>query len=314
MVRGDLQSATRASAFLLIVLTSCTGPSVAGRPALTPSATRPSPPSSPPEKASFSASRALETVRALTEIGPREAASPAYRQAADLVLNLFASAGYQARLQRVRVPAGTVDGLRVPSGATFNIVAEPPGFDPGKGFAVVGGHLDTAPDSPGANDNASGVAVLIELARMVAIEPPPLPVVFVAFGAEERRRVDNTHSRTAMGSRAYLASLGEARANVRAGIVVDMVGRGRRLNILGRGAVRRLALTTAGRLGIDTASAATGLYSDHVAFYPYDIPAVWLWSGEHSTLHTPRDVESVVRASAVARAGRVAWETLRSLR
>jgi Zn-dependent M28 family amino/carboxypeptidase len=49
----------------------------------------------------------------------------------------------------------------------------------GSGSIVVGAHYDTVPGSPGANDNASGVAVLIELAAM------KLPVRFVAFANEE---------------------------------------------------------------------------------------------------------------------------------
>ncbi len=48
---------------------------------------------------------------------------------------------------------------------------------------VVGAHYDTVPGSPGANDNASGVAALIEIAGLLGKEP--LPVRFVAFANEE---------------------------------------------------------------------------------------------------------------------------------
>src|SRR5258708_17895233 len=52
-------------------------------------------------------------------------------------------------------------------------------IESGAGAVVVGAHYDTVPGSPGADDNASGVAVLLELARM------GLPARFVAFANEE---------------------------------------------------------------------------------------------------------------------------------
>ncbi|HYT47396.1 MAG TPA: M28 family peptidase, partial [Burkholderiales bacterium] len=53
----------------------------------------------------------------------------------------------------------------------------------GSGAIVVGAHYDTVPGSPGADDNASGVAVLIELSRLLATQG--LPIRFVAFASEE---------------------------------------------------------------------------------------------------------------------------------
>jgi Zn-dependent M28 family amino/carboxypeptidase len=52
---------------------------------------------------------------------------------------------------------------------------------------MVGAQLDTVPQAPGAEDNASGVSVLIEAARLAAQRPTRLPVMFVAFAAEEPR-------------------------------------------------------------------------------------------------------------------------------
>ena len=67
------------------------------------------------------------------------------------------------------------------------MVAAPVGFDPREPYVIVGAHLDTVPQAPGAEDNASGVSVLMELSRMAVVEPPATPTVFVAFGAEEPR-------------------------------------------------------------------------------------------------------------------------------
>ena len=54
---------------------------------------------------------------------------------------------------------------------------------PGSSFVVVGAHYDTVPGSPGADDNASAVAALIELAALLAKES--LPIRFIAFANEE---------------------------------------------------------------------------------------------------------------------------------
>ena len=50
---------------------------------------------------------------------------------------------------------------------------------------VIGAHYDSCGDTPGADDNASGVAGLLELARLLAANPPPQPVELVAYTLEE---------------------------------------------------------------------------------------------------------------------------------
>ena len=60
-----------------------------------------------------------------------------------------------------------------------------PGTRPGRSTLVVGAHYDTAPGTPGADDNASAVAVLLEVARAFASDPPRRPVRLVCFDCEE---------------------------------------------------------------------------------------------------------------------------------
>jgi Zn-dependent M28 family amino/carboxypeptidase len=84
----------------------------------------------------------------------------------------------------------------------------------GAGAVVVGAHYDTVPGSPGADDNASGVAALIELARM------GLPARFVAFANEEM-----PYYRTGdMGSQVWARAARERRDDVRAMISLEMLG------------------------------------------------------------------------------------------
>jgi hypothetical protein len=69
--------------------------------------------------------------------------------------------------------------------ALRNLEIRVPGDDDRAGVFVVGAHYDTVPGSPGADDNASGVAVLLELARRARDWHPAVPLLLVAFANEE---------------------------------------------------------------------------------------------------------------------------------
>jgi len=87
-------------------------------------------------------------------------------------------------------------------------------LEAGAGSLVVGAHYDTVPGSPGADDNASGVAVLIELARM------KLPARFVAFANEEMPYFSSGE----MGSYAWAARAKASGEKVAAMISLEMLG------------------------------------------------------------------------------------------
>src|SRR5438105_9116869 len=87
-------------------------------------------------------------------------------------------------------------------------------IETGAGEIVVGAHYDTVPGSPGADDNASGVAVLIELARM------KLPARFVAFANEEMPYFQSGE----MGSHAWAARAHRAGESIRAMLSLEMLG------------------------------------------------------------------------------------------
>jgi len=78
-----------------------------------------------------------------------------------------------------------------------NLIAELPATS--KELIVVGAHFDTVPGSPGANDNGSGIAALLELARLLRDTQPGKRIRFVAFDNEEHVG----QPATAMGSYAY---------------------------------------------------------------------------------------------------------------
>ena len=87
-------------------------------------------------------------------------------------------------------------------------------IETGAGPIVVGAHYDTVPGSPGADDNASGVAVLLELARM------GLPARFVAFANEEMPYFQSGE----MGSHAWAARAHRAGDKISAMLSLEMLG------------------------------------------------------------------------------------------
>ena len=123
------------------------------------------------------ADRLREDVSALAlRIGERHIWRPdALRAAADHIRSGFSDAGYLPAAQPFRVRGVEVQNIEV-------ILR---GTGPQPGTIVVGGHYDTVPRSPGANDNGSGVAATLELARRFAGQPTAHSIRFVAFVNEE---------------------------------------------------------------------------------------------------------------------------------
>jgi hypothetical protein len=107
--------------------------------------------------------------------GPRPAASAAEARAHRLVARRFRAAGLRVGVQGFTVPG---------RGRSRNVIGV---FDTGaRCLRVVMAHADTTPGAPGANDNASGVAVVTELADRLGRIEPGCDVWLVATGAEER--------------------------------------------------------------------------------------------------------------------------------
>ncbi|MEE8392848.1 MAG: M28 family peptidase [Rhodospirillales bacterium] len=101
-----------------------------------------------------------------------------------------------------------------------NIIATLPGTDPAVPYYLVGAHYDTVFGTPGADDNASAVAVLLELARKLAARPPTAPVKLVAFTLEEPPAFNSRHQ----GSRVFTRRLEESNEEVLGAVVLEMVG------------------------------------------------------------------------------------------
>lgn len=237
---------------------------------------------------------------------PRPTGTPQEARAAAYVEQVLAAQGYRVERQPVPLPGG---------GESANVVARPE-LDPARDrYLLVGGHYDTVVGSPGANDNASGVAVLLEVARVLAVKPARLPVVFVAFGAEEGR--PGPQHRSLVGSQHYAHGMSpeEARHLV-AMINLDMIGRGdallstQRVNMK-RGVHRRM-LGLAGRLGVPARELLTPQVSDSAPFASRGIETGWLWTGVEPAYHSPLDTPEKITPETLDWAGRLTLATLRS--
>ncbi len=249
----------------------------------------------------------MDHVRALAvEIGWREAGSEGDAKAADYIVSRIERLGWNAKEQTFPLPQG---------GESTNVIGMPPGFDDDEPYLIVGGHRDSI-RGPGANDNATGVAAALEIARIVDTDPAPLPVMFVAFGAEERQPARNRPHH--IGSIYYVSKMSEsARKNLVAFVNLDMIGHGDPI-ICGRMTVgptngTRRCVKFAKELGIPADERVLPNWSDHGSFQAQGMNTAWLWTGEvPCCYHNPRDTIDNVRPGDVERAGRLAMAIVRS--
>ena len=329
---------TAAGAAMAVALTS--GCSTDGEAAPTPSSPSPSPEATPapattqpptseapapeapaasetPEARSvrpddFDVRTALRVVdRLAAGIGPRHATSAAYDEAARWVAGELTALSFVVRRQSVRVPGGDSWGVVVEPGTSTNVVARLPGTDLARPHLVVGAHLDTVPQAPGAEDNASGVGVLLATAAAVAEAGTRLPVVLVAFGAEEPRGPSDADHH--YGSRQYVASLSRVqRRAVRGMISLDRVGVGAAVPVgtavEGDDPAHREVLAAAERAGARVLP-DDNRSSDHWQFVQAGLPGVRLGSTPYAGYHSPSDTPDVIQPDQLARTGRIvlAW-------
>jgi alkaline phosphatase isozyme conversion protein len=121
---------------------------------------------------------ALSHVKAIAnEVGPRPTGTEAESQTAQYILNTLKELGYGPETQ----PFTAVTKSGVIHSA--NMMAVKPGQSPQE--IIVGAHYDSVPVGTGADDNSSGVGVLLEVAERVKDLPTPYTIRFILFGAEE---------------------------------------------------------------------------------------------------------------------------------
>jgi Zn-dependent M28 family amino/carboxypeptidase len=200
----------------------------------------------------------------------------------------------------------------------YNVVAMIEGGDPllKDQFVIIGAHYDhlgmggfgsgsRVPDTTavhyGADDNASGVAAMIELAKYFA-QPenkPARSLVFVAFDAEEMGLI---------GSRYFADNPPIDLAKVTAMINFDMIGRLKESNTISIGGTGTSLETTqildrlAEKYPLQLAYSTEGFGpSDHAAFYSKNLPVFFISTGAHADYHTPRDNPESINAEGIVK-------------
>jgi Zn-dependent M28 family amino/carboxypeptidase len=151
---------------------------------------------------------------------------------------------------------------------------------------------------PGADDNASGTAAVLELATRLAANPAPRSVLFVHFDAEELGLI---------GSHKFVAASPIPLDSVLAMVNFDMVGRLRKDDLIidlppnARGFRGILdSLAAAGRLRLQFTTEFSDR-SDHAPFDQKLVPAFTLFTGLHPDYHTSMDIAVRVSTNGIAR-------------
>ena len=208
-----------------------------------------------------------------------------------------------------------------------NVIAVLPGSNPAlRGQAlIISAHYDHLgfgwPDAraaakgqlhPGADDNASGVAVMLELARLMANTRPERSVIFAAFAAEEAGLQGARHYvRTAQAPGAAFPLSGHI-----ANLNLDMVGRlaDGKVTVFGTGSARELPFIFMGAgavTGVPVQSVAQEVNaSDHTAFVEAGVPAVQVFASQASDYHRPSDTADKIDDAGLGKVAAVMKEAI----
>jgi Zn-dependent M28 family amino/carboxypeptidase len=185
----------------------------------TPTSTRIATTHSAPDREEVNASRLMAHVAALSDLPTRHVTSSTVGDAARYIHDQFEAASGRLVVSEQEF-AAEFNGFTTDQ---VNVIATLPGGGRSEEIIVVGAHYDSRTldlrdfisRAPGANDNASGVAVVLELAHILANERPDLTIQLVAFSAEEIGR---------QGSIQFVRAA-ESRGDVFRGMIaLDIVG------------------------------------------------------------------------------------------
>lgn len=292
----------RRAIFAVLCLASGVACASAGNKAPTPNA-----------ELAFSGAKALAAITAQVEFGPRPTGSEANGALRDWLVSELTALGWTT----ARQPFAVSDV------AAENIVAYR-----GHGRTIMlGAHFDTRmisdqdPDpskrdqpGPGANDGASGVAVLLELARVIAPEELDMRLCLAFFDAEDNGDIE--HWDWALGSAHFVANPGQIAVcdSPDAMLVVDMVG-DKDLKIhrdFGSHQVLQRAVWDQAE-ALDFAAFnfnhKYSIFDDHTAFLEAGAPAAVIIDFDYPHWHTLQDTLDKVSAESLATVGKTleAW-------
>ncbi|MCX5754124.1 MAG: M28 family peptidase [Candidatus Krumholzibacteria bacterium] len=276
--------------------------------------------SAPP---AFDGASAFAFLKEQCDMGPRYPGSPGHAAIRRFLVEKLAAFGASVAQQPFEAVLSTGDTLRL-----VNIVGA---YRPdARKRILLGAHYDTRPRADrdpdpanrarpiiGANDGGSGVAVLLELARLLAASKPSVGVDLVFFDGEDSGEEGKAMDYL-LGSRRYAKSLGGSPPY--AVIVIDMVGeRDSRIPVEGFSAAASPALCAriygiARTLRVPNLvqSRGSSIIDDHLPFIQAGIPAIDLIDFEYRYWHTLADTPDKCSSESLAAVGsvlvRYLWE------
>jgi Tol biopolymer transport system component len=159
-----------------------------------------------------SVNRVWSYEKALFDFDSKYITQPGNAKAIEYLEKTYRSFGYDPVIQWFVPPA-----LKASGGRTGNIVATLRGTENPELVYVVSSHFDSVAVGPGADDDTSGTAALLETARILAPNPLPVTVVFASFTGEEGGL---------LGSREFVRIAGEEKRNIVGALNNDMIGWG----------------------------------------------------------------------------------------
>ncbi len=273
----------------------------------------------------FSGDRAFAWLERQVELGPRVPGTAANRSLRELILATAREHGLSATTQCLTV----VDPLGGEEVEICNVVVTVRGTGGSReGRLWLGAHFDTRPISdhdpdpkrrglpvPGANDGASGTAVLLHLMEILGDVPPPTEVNLLFFDGEDSGPAGDVNG-FCLGSR-HMAETWQEFGSPLAGpaprglILLDMVGQ-REVRIPMEGYSLQYApqwtrsvFDRAAELGLTGLDPAPGrpVYDDHVPFLGQGIPAVDLIDFAYPEWHTTADLPAACSAASLRQTG-----------
>jgi glutaminyl-peptide cyclotransferase len=262
-----------------------------------------------PQESQFDGQRALDDVQKQVAFGPRTPGSEGHEKTIAWIEAELVTSGWMVQEQ-------AANSLGHP---IVNVIA----FRTQDATQVlIGTHYDSRlvadrdPDPvlrtssvPGANDGASGVAVLLELARSLPFDTVPVWLVF--FDAEDNGRLPGWD--WCLGSRAFVSEMSLRPTKM---VLVDMVGDSDlqfRMEGNSDPTLRASIWDTAARLGhanVFVTQPGSAILDDHVPFLEAGIPAVDIIDIDYAYWHTTHDTPDKVSAQSLKIVGDVLWTWL----
>ncbi len=237
-----------------------------------------------------------------TEIGPRTADSEALIRTAEWIQQRFVDLGYPAEITKFPLP-GRLTGR--------NVTAVTPADGP---RLVLAAHMDTVAGCPCANDDATGIASMIEIARLLKARQldGEIPVQFVFLGAEEEIEGHEGHGYSAIRLMKRMPKADRKR--IAAAVWLDKLGRGAdflALVIEGTDdAAARMFVDALGNHEPRPEVRVVPRWSERMAFEDAGIPTVWIEWAKDRHLHKPTDTYESIEWDRVAAAADATLRTV----